>query len=526
MAGFTNKIKPVKVVTAMQTPKIKTPSLISIPQVKARVSTVETNKALTFEKADGYTKSAFEIVASFALSSFNEDTYYQAASELELQMQKAVEELCRTKEGALFAMKTAVYARTISNMRTAPIMVMGTVDKYLRNWPNKKVVNRAISMMLTRVDDAINIVAYIKTRYNQNPSRHMREAIAMYIDNSSEYALAKYKRSTHEWKLADIIKLCRPQGRKELYKQVIENTLKNTDTWEARLSSGEDKNQVFADMINNNKLGYMALMRNINNMVNLDEQSFLKGLSILSDPEQIEKSKQLPFRFFSAWKAIKEKGLYSDDKEKENAIAETLSIAIRHQASLYDVFTKDDKVAILIDTSGSMQCPISEKSTMLRSEVGMALGLALTGVLKDPEKSLKFYTWASTYKDITSKVFKSGKPLVKNLKFAQDGSVGWGTNLNEVMNEVIKTPYTKILVFSDMQLHRYVTGIDKYLKDNNCLLYLFDIGPYQVKPVIAENNIINISGWSESVFRTAADSADADIAATIYDIENSIELYW
>lgn len=504
-------------------------------------------KTESHEGGASIAKSAYEVLIDFALANFNEDSFYEAASSSETAMHEAVKELCRTKEGALFVMKTAVYARTISNMRTAPTMILGTLDYYIRNWDHKTVMYDAVTMFLTRVDDSINLVAYIKLRFNKHASKHVRKAIADYIDRTPENILAKYRLESRDWKLADIIKLVRPQGRKDLYKRIIEGDLKVTDTWESRLSSGEDKNKVFSEMILEKKIGYMALLRNLNNIEKISAEAFEAAMEILSDPENISKSKQLPFRFFTAYKATSQ---FSNKIRKER-VDDMLLKAIHQQASQYDVFDEDDQVAILVDTSGSMTgMGMSSKSSMSLAENGIALGIALQGLVKN-KKNVHFIIWADEAKDISSR-FLDDKKVLANLKYGTVSEVGHGTQLHDAMVYTMKNypEVNKIIVFSDMQLfpferknsyfasyygntahHAADKSLESWVVDGNKQVYMINLMNYHSKADIFEKketykgNVINITGWSESIFRTMQNNSQYSIAAMIAEIEE-IPLVW
>ena len=48
-------------------------------------------------------------------------------------------------------------------------------------------------------------------------------------------------------------------------------------------------------------MGYMAMLRNLRNFINAGV-AMGPVLERLSDPEQVRRSKQLPFRFYTAWR--------------------------------------------------------------------------------------------------------------------------------------------------------------------------------------------------------------------------------
>lgn len=113
-------------------------------------------------------------------------------------------------------------------------------------------------------------------------------------------------------------------------------------------------------------MGYMALLRNLRNFDQAGvAASVAKGVAErLADPAQVAKSKQLPMRFLSAYRAVE------NDRWKV-ALGEAL------QASLGNVPTLDGDTLVLIDTSGSMGAPVGGRdSTLMRWDAAAVFGLA------------------------------------------------------------------------------------------------------------------------------------------------------
>jgi hypothetical protein len=90
-------------------------------------------------------------------------------------------------------------------------------------------------------------------------------------------------------------------------------------------------------------MGYMALLRNLRNFdeagIDNDLQMHVKG--ILADPDEVKRSRQFPFRFYSAFKAT-----------SGNHWARALGVGLQH--SLANVPSLDGGSLILADMSGSM----------------------------------------------------------------------------------------------------------------------------------------------------------------------------
>ncbi|MCJ8740420.1 hypothetical protein PDJAM_G00058670 [Pangasius djambal] len=96
--------------------------------------------------------------------------------------------------------------------------------------------------------------------------------------------------------------------------------LKQVETWETRLSQEGNKAATWEKLIDNNSLPFMAMLRNLRNMIKqgISQKHHDKILKRLSSKSAVTQSRQFPFRFLSAYKVILElnKFVSGDVKEK------------------------------------------------------------------------------------------------------------------------------------------------------------------------------------------------------------------
>mmetsp|Transcript_24240 Transcript_24240/g.43116 ORF Transcript_24240/g.43116 Transcript_24240/m.43116 type:complete len:583 (+) Transcript_24240:253-2001(+) len=192
-------------------------------------------------------------------------------------------------------------------------------------------------------------------------------------------------------------------------------------TWETELSEKGNSARVWEELVKTRKLPFMAMLRNLRNMITtgVDEETHNLNIARLSDADQVAKSRLFPFRFLSAGEEIK------IDVEAQRALAEhrdsdtatviseskkrraarkhgkryklyrpanpiTQEILDRYQqgieAALRHAATSNVKPilghsVIFCDVSGSMQTPLSKGSGMgsklTCKDVGILLGLML-----------------------------------------------------------------------------------------------------------------------------------------------------
>ncbi|XP_049322801.1 telomerase protein component 1 [Astyanax mexicanus] len=84
--------------------------------------------------------------------------------------------------------------------------------------------------------------------------------------------------------------------------------LKQPDTWETKLSLEGNNAAVWEKLIDNNSLPFMAMLRNLRNMITqgISDQHHERILKRLTSKNAVIQSRQFPFRFLSAYKVIME----------------------------------------------------------------------------------------------------------------------------------------------------------------------------------------------------------------------------
>jgi hypothetical protein len=142
--------------------------------------------------------------------------------------------------------------------------------------------------------------------------------------------------------------------------------VKSMVNWEVLLSQfGNEKKAVWEFLIENNLVGYMALMRNLRNLLEVDASDATIKLAVdkLSDPDQVRNSKQLPFRFLMAHTILENHfGRTGTKSRNVSKMLEALQDASNY--SVENLQKLPGLTAVFADNSGSMMTPVSEKSQM------------------------------------------------------------------------------------------------------------------------------------------------------------------
>jgi 60 kDa SS-A/Ro ribonucleoprotein len=82
--------------------------------------------------------------------------------------------------------------------------------------------------------------------------------------------LAKYNGGQKVVKLRDALRMTRPKpadlDQAGLWRKLVKGELATPDTWEVELSKGGDKKASWSRLLAENKLGGLAILRNVRNM--------------------------------------------------------------------------------------------------------------------------------------------------------------------------------------------------------------------------------------------------------------------
>lgn len=191
-------------------------------------------------------------------------------------------------------------------------------------------------------------------------SKQLKKGLARAFTRFDEYQLAKYNRDT-PIKLRDILFLChakpRDKAQELLWKKLIDKQLDVPDTWETRLSSGENKKQSFQELLEANKMGKLAIVRNLRNMFEAGVPKELVASKIMGNGRRL-----LPFQFLAAAREC---------QQWEDLVDKAMIEAAENYIFL------PGKTVIFVDVSGSMDSPISEKSKMTRMDAACGLAILL-----------------------------------------------------------------------------------------------------------------------------------------------------
>lgn len=317
----------------------------------------------------------------------------------------------------------AVEARTKMKLRHAPLLL---VDLMAGEPEHKKYVADTLAQVIQRPDELSEFLA-LYWRAGKTPlSAQVKKGLARAFTKFNEYQLAKYNRDG-AIKLRDVLFLChaKPKDGTQAYlwKRLIDGKLETPDTWEVALSAGADKKATWERLMAERKLGALALLRNLRNMLIADVDSGKIRDAVASmNVERI-----LPFRFVAAAR-------FAPYLEPELEQAMMKSIEGREKLP--------GKTVLLIDVSGSMGDPISGKSVMTRMDA--ACGLAI--LAREMCEEIEIWTFSNNLVQVPP---RRGFALRDVIVQSQPHG---GTYLRGAL-ENLPNHGDRIIVFTDEQSH-------------------------------------------------------------------------
>lgn len=468
------------------------------------------------------------------VTSFIENTYYEKADKRIKRINELVSLIA--KSDPLFIVKLAVVLRKEFHMRSAYHVLVGEFSKVHKK---DSLIRKLIPNSAERPDDLVEIVAYYLNTYGEEKKNvkgfkirrslpnQIKKGVAEALRNFTPYQLAKYKLSRKEFSLVDLFNLVHPKPKdkkqSETWNKLLKGKLEAPETWEVRLSTEKDKAKVWRELVLNKKIGYMALLRNLRNIMKQgDYETVKESCKQIADKSKVIKSKQLPFRFLSAYNALEGEGrapklVFEKDVDVSKMMKEAVTQAVLY--SVENLLIAKGKTVILSDNSGSMRGDsggaslVSAMSRRTTADIANLFAVlywtradnTIVGLFGDKLIIPKL----NREKD----VFENFKVINKE---ANKCGLGTETGIFTILEKLVETKekVDRIIIFSDCQVgtgcNWYDTSRKKHGSDFNSLLkkyqkinpavnvYSVDLRGYGNK--LFSGGVYLLSGWSDKIF--------------------------
>jgi fructose-specific component phosphotransferase system IIB-like protein len=294
-------------------------------------------------------------------------------------------------------------------------------------------VAETLTRVIQRADELAEFVAIYWKDGRVPLSAQVKKGLAAAFPKFDEYALAKYDRGGPV-RLRDVLFLAhakpRDEAQAEVWKRLIAGELTTPDTWEVALSSGADKREAWERLLREEKLGALALLRNLRNMrdTGVNEDLVLAALGSMST------ARVLPFRFMAAARYA---------PQWEEALEQAMLKCVAGAEKL-NGHALPGKTIVLVDVSGSMTAPLSQRSEMQRTDA--AYGLAV--LLREIGEKVAVFSFSDELVEVPA---RRGFALRDAIDRSQSHS---STQLGQAIDDLNrKQSYDRLIVITDEQAH-------------------------------------------------------------------------
>lgn len=310
----------------------------------------------------------------------------------------------------------------------------------------------------------------------------------------SEYNLMKYQMKGKRYNMYDLINIIHPKS--GIVDGYMNGRLEAADTWEVNISTGKDS---WKNMVEGNRLGYLALIRNLNNILaeDVDDEWIKRNLvDQLINEVSIKKSLVFPYQIYTAYRNLNVQNF---------AVITALDTAFRIACG--NMPKLEGNSVIMLDVSGSMEDRYGNKSNLTIKEVGACYAAALY-----INGNCDFVKFGNHAKSATFK--KACGPFQVIRDMCQNDDCGYGTDIAPAFGLISDKKYNRIFVVSDMQvMARQYTywgdstdGMRNY--NNYCaangrtILYSFDLGNYADQIANPSNPDVHLmTALNDNVFK-------------------------
>lgn len=447
-------------------------------------------KTINLAGGEAYSQTNELALVSMLLTSFVNDQFYKSGNDTLKDLRSLIK-----KVDPEFAAKAAIYARDKFGMRSITHALAGELTSELKG---SELGKNFYDKVVVRVDDMTEIMSYylLHKTSKDNPKfpNSLKKGFAKAFDKFDAYQLAKYSGKNKDLKLVDLVNIVHPvptDRNKLALELLVKADLKNTETWEAKLSQAgqvaeneEDLSQLKADawtdLITSRKIGYFALLRNLRNILNQAPNAVPAACELLVDEKMIGKSRVLPFRFATAYEEISKMGSSKGVREVLVAISSAMDISCKNIPIFEDTL-------FVVDVSGSMSGRPSEIASLFAAMFAKS-------------NNCDVMTFANNSNYVNYNPNDSVMTIRDSFRFS-----GGGTNFKSIFKTANKA-YKHIILASDMQGwvgHTSPTKeFNEYKNSFNCKPHVFslDLAGYGTLQ-LPESQVYCLAGFSDKVFQ-------------------------
>jgi hypothetical protein len=508
----------------------------------------DTTTTVTAQGGKGYNYSAQSELYLLALTNFyNQDTFYEKGDPRDARFRELIRKVVPTDFEWTVAMNK--WLRNGAHMRTVSLVMACEVLK-ARLDEGSGFNRHVFTSVIQRPDEPGEVIAYWRSRYGRTLPEPLLKALKYAVaELYTEKAYLKWDSQARGLSFADVLRIVHPKPKdtdqEALFKYILDRSFgkdgddwllpvirKNKEwrklaqkvttaeeakrvldpdfvkaaglTWEdvlSALGSKVDKVKLWEALIPS--MGYMALLRNLRNFdeAGVSDEAAEKVISKLTDPFEVQNSRQLPMRFYSAYRA-------APSLRWGYALERALDMSMGNIPEL------KGRTLILVDTSGSMDEPFSRDGTVKRWDAATLFGVAL-GRRCDKADVVSFSN--SYWGGAGNKAFplKRGESLLTALKRWQDDGyfIGGGTDTARALRDHFHG-HDRVVILTDEQTGSNPVEVSRSISES-VPMYSWNLAGYRAGHAPAgERNRHSFGGLTDAAF------------TQIGMLENSLNACW
>jgi hypothetical protein len=466
-----------------------------------------------------------------------ENQFYRSETDTMKELKTLVDE-CATQDPYLVA-QCIVYSRCVGEgMRSVNHLAASYLaphcgglewaKRFYSLW-NKKTQSGGT---VFRPDDMAEIIACFSAMNKTKATNSMKKGFAAAIEKMDAYGILKYKKS-----LIDVINLVHPNPKNSsamvdvngekvnVIDAVIKGLSVSADTWEVAQSDAgqevakavkegkideaqakevlkEAKAENWDALLTEGKLGILAALRNIRNMMN----TVTKGKTVdtlctlLSDGEAIRKGKIMPYQIDLANEVINSEFSSAESRKISAALLKGYDAAVPNLAEMLP-----GRNLVIVDFSGSMSTPVLDpvRKTRYSSScmdkaalIGATIAKATNADVIRFGDNAEYVNW-----NMNSDVFSIAKAMKKDMGC---------TNLGRAwqLAQASGKKYDRVFILSDNECNRgssYSSYMNYVKAVGSPYVYSVDMAAYGTTQ-LAGDNVRYYYGYGYAMFDDIAKS--------------------
>lgn len=430
-----------------------------------------------------------------------ESQAYRSDTEMMIELSDLINRI--GSKDPYFLAQCIVYSRCVGEgMRSINHLAAAIAAPYVsgQEWTKRfyglwdKKANRG--GCIYRVDDMSNIKDIYKEIYGSPLSNGMKKGFASVIANLDEYQMAKYKKS-----VIDISNLVHPKGvtKSDILAKILKGETVKAETWEKKNSDAgkdvaemvaagnitaeqaekmlaEKKQENWKELLSTNRLGILAALRNIRNIIEVaDSDTVYMLCNLLSNCNAIKNGKVMPYQIDTAYEVVRE--CCSSNQFYHNVSQALLDGYEKSIPNLAEVLP--GKTCVMIDCSGSMHTKCYNGQRIMRNATAVEkAGLIAATIAKSCNADvIRFGSHAEmAFYDKNMNVFDLSNKL-------SECNMG-GTNISSAFDLAIANgvKYDRIIILSDYECNcgrwTSMSYKDYVAKIANPYVYCVDFASY------------------------------------------------